>query len=311
LITELTKEQKAKFPEYVQTWIDKGLSTYNPPRHEAEEAVKLAYRCARLDEPKKFIWCESPLHSAVCFAALRDNEDSVRASVWASVWASVRDSVWDSVWDSVGASVWGSHEASWLSFYSFMHNELGIDCSKLQGLWECTDKCGWFIPFKDTVIISPKPSICNTTYLRDRYVLHSEDEPSIYYCEDFQIFALWGVRLDKELHQKITTRTITATEVLALENIEQRMVALKYLGDNTILETLGSTLLNKQEGYELFRVNGFEQKEYALRYSCPSTKRVYVSFVEPQIGEKGDPILAVASKWKMTKDEWLSIKAHA
>ena len=141
MITKLTKDQEARFPEFIKKWTDIGLSTEPADRTEAEEAIIEMYQIAGLPAPK-IVWCSSPLSNALTklcieniFASAKIGASvgasvgdsvgdsvaasvrasvgaSVRASVGASVWASVgdsvRDSVGDSVWDSVRASVWAS-----------------------------------------------------------------------------------------------------------------------------------------------------------------------------------------------------------
>ena len=126
-IESLSKEQEARFQEYIHKWTDIGLSTQKANRKEAEEGVLEMYKIAGLKKPK-IVWCDSPLSQGIVRmivmkmesdgllkkgkkigASVRDSVwDSVGDSVWASVGASVRDSVWASVWASVRASVWAS-----------------------------------------------------------------------------------------------------------------------------------------------------------------------------------------------------------
>ena len=60
MITELTQEQKACFPEFIDKWTRIGLSTEPANRPEAEAGVVEAYRVAGLAAPK-IVWCTSPL----------------------------------------------------------------------------------------------------------------------------------------------------------------------------------------------------------------------------------------------------------
>ena len=117
MINSLTKEQTAKFPDYVRDWTNVGLSTDPASRPEAEQGVIESYNAVGLKAPR-IVWCTSPMaqgivraillseKSASVWASVRDSVgDSVRDSVWASVRDSVRASVWASVGDSVRASV--------------------------------------------------------------------------------------------------------------------------------------------------------------------------------------------------------------
>jgi len=119
-ISNLSPKQVARLSEYADKWKNIGLSTELAERAMAEDGIRMAYRLAGLPEPKKIIWCSSPMAGAITKAILTDTGASVRASVWNSVRASLRDSVWDSVMasvmasvgDSVGDSVWDSVGAS-------------------------------------------------------------------------------------------------------------------------------------------------------------------------------------------------------
>src|SRR3990167_1048783 len=99
MITELTTEQKSRFPEFVEKWTKIGLSTEPADRANAEKGIQLIYQQANLKDPK-IVWCSSPLVSVLTCALIIDTK-----SVRTSVWASVRDSVWNSVGASVRTSV--------------------------------------------------------------------------------------------------------------------------------------------------------------------------------------------------------------
>jgi hypothetical protein len=131
MINKLTDEQIGRFPEFVDKWTRIGLSIDPACRQKAEMAINQVYKYAGIKQPRKIVWCGSPLSQGLTRSLILDKKfvwasvgDSVRASVWASVgdsvWASVGDSVWASVrasvWDSVGDSVWDSVWASvWAS----------------------------------------------------------------------------------------------------------------------------------------------------------------------------------------------------
>jgi len=268
--------------------------------------------------------------------------DSVWASVWDSVWdsveASVRDSVWDSVWASVEASVRDSVRASveasvrdsvrdytnfslygnisdfsWTAFYDFF-DRIGIDL-----------KCPYFTPWKQLLrsgiydMLQYK-NICIVCIMPEslhrreaRGPLHCEAGPAIRWDDGYELFYLHGVKFESDLFWSISKRTITPAEVLAIPNIEQRMAALRTLGADYALVSENSTLLSTSVlGHELYKVEKIVPNEthYALKYRCPSTERLYVSFVPPEVGRKGDPDEAMAWKFGLDKKQYLSIEKH-
>ena len=76
------------------------------------------------------------------------------------------------------------------------------------------------------------------------------------------------------------------------------MAALKFVGLEKLLKTKDAKRLNKSKrGNELYLIkNVFSSDAYYLKYTCPSTGRVYVSGIDPEVGKKKDADLAMA--WK-------------
>jgi len=156
-ISNLSPKQVARLSEYADKWKNIGLSTEPAERAMAEDGIRMAYRLAGLPEPKKIIWCSSPMAGAITKAILTDTGASVRASVWNSVWdsvmasvmasvgASVGDSVWNSLRDSAKNAVWdacyGQHDAPWLGFYEYFRDVCN-QAHKNSTVWSITIPVG-------------------------------------------------------------------------------------------------------------------------------------------------------------------------
>jgi hypothetical protein len=142
--------------------------------------------------------------------------------------------------------------------------------------------------------------------------LHSTNGQAIEYSDGWGISALWGVRFDKDLHEKITSRAVSAAEVLQIKNIEQRMAALEFLGAESVIDALDSELLHKSDkGNLLYSVKGIgDELNYFLKYSCPSTARQYVSFVPPEVGAQKDADAAMAWKFSISKRQYLDMRVE-
>ena len=91
------------------------------------------------------------------------------------------------------------------------------------------------------------------------------------------------------------------------------MAALKVVGVEKMLKTKNAVLLEKSERKnELYKINDvFEDTAYYLKYSCPSTGRVYVSGVDPEVGFKSDADLAMSWKFGITKEEYLKLEVES
>ena len=159
------------------------------------------------------------------------------ASVWASVGASVRASVRASVWESV----YGQHEAGWLSFYRFFHDECGLvdQTEKLSGLWELCQSSGWILPCKNVCFASERHHICA---LDGRGLIHAETGPAIAYRDGFEIYAWHGTRIPAEW---ITDKaSLTPQIALTWGNIEQRRAAMEIIGWARMLRELKAKVIH-------------------------------------------------------------------
>ena len=100
-----------------------------------------------------------------------------------------------------------------------------------------------------------------------------------------ETYWLHGVKFEKKLWEKITQNQISALNILKIENIEQRYVALKTLGAEKILKELDAKLIDgkTEMGNELYQIDNILSKPLKLlKYKCPSTDREYVKFVKPE-----------------------------
>ena len=300
-IIELTAEQRARFPEFVEKWTKIGLSTEPADRPRAEEAITMMYRAAGLPPPKKIVWCGSPLSQGIVRAIIIDKRPkhpgdsvgasvgasvwdsvgasvgasvwaSVGASVWASVGASVRASVWDSVRDSVWASVWdsvyGAHDASWLAFHNFFHDAIGLEeqTDKLGGPWLLAQSAGWAIPHQNICWVSERHHILERN---ERGQLHSVSGPAVAYPDGWTIYAVNGVRVPEFVIMR--PQTITTNLIDAETNAEVRRVMIdrykhgeEISGAAAYLRDAGGTTIDYDERWGTLRMREVPNDEPIL-----------------------------------------------
>jgi hypothetical protein len=168
--------------------------------------------------------------------------DSVGASVWASVGASVGASVWASVRDSVGASVCGQHDAAWLAFYKFFHDEVGLtkQTEKLSGLWMLSKSAGWAIPHENICWVSERHNILE----RDAQGrLHSISGPACAYPDGWGIYAVHGVRVPADIIEDRSS--ITVTRIANETNSEIRRVMIDLYGAKRYLTDSGAKVIQR------------------------------------------------------------------
>jgi hypothetical protein len=179
VIKQLTPEQIARFPEFINKWTRVELSCEPADRPRAEAAIRSMYEAGGLPPPEKIIWFDSPMAMFVEYKKTnnRSVRNTVRNTVWNAVYGAVHDAVgnsafgavynavgsivWDAVRNAVDSIVWdtfvssttdgvihGSCEAHWLVKYDYYREVLGLvkETDKLVGLFELAKSCGWIIP---------------------------------------------------------------------------------------------------------------------------------------------------------------------
>ena len=130
--------------------------------------------------------------------------------------------------------------------------------------------------------------------------MHSTTGSAIAWRDGYELHYLHGVFFAPELWQRIVSREIGKKELLSMENMEQRMAALKVVGAELLLKD-AKLLSTSERGNALYLVDGvFDVPAYYLKYTCPSTGRVYVSGVDPEVGIYADADRAMA--WKLGLD---------
>lgn len=261
MITSLTPEQEARFPEFVQKWTDIYMSTDPCDFENAKEAAKLTYRLAGLPEPTKFYLTDSP-KAAIKLIKELDPSKTERQ-----------------IFDEMS---FGSHEATWLSFYDYFKEVVGLEvCNKLNGLFELAKYSGWVSFYEDTVVFQHRPNIVK---FDDQNRLHCEDGPAISFPDGYSVYCWHGVRIPSDWIEH--KANLTPEIALKWENIEQRRCACEILGWAAILRKLDSKVIDIDDDPmigTLLEVNIPEiGKEKFLQVLC-GTGRTFAIPVPPEM----------------------------
>jgi len=237
--------------------------------------------------------------------------EPVRSNVSWSVAENVAETVRNDVADNLHyypGSYCNISDYGWLAYYSFFE-QIGLNLkNEAFGKFRDLINTGLY----DTIQLDSVCVVCEMPEVLTRSPtgrLHSTSGPAIAWSDGYEIYALNGVMIDRDLYDQIINKTLSAKGALTIANVQVRMEALKFLGSNQLLTDLGATPISTELGYELFKIEGvFDVTEYCLRYSCPSTGQIYVDFIDPIVGARGDAISAVASKWRLSRSEFLSLE---
>ena len=166
---------------------------------------------------------------------------------------------------------------------------------------------GYRVEWEDILYCVPTPLVLIDQENR----FHSLAEPAIRWKGGKEFYFISGVNFEKELFNKVVRKELSALEILKLENMEQRMIALKVLGAERMLEELHATLIEKSAvGNELYKLDDIipDKSIKLLKYTCPSTGRVYTKFV-PFEFEKADE--AQAWSFQISLQEYHTLKAQS
>lgn len=172
------------------------------------------------------------------------------------------------------------------AFYAYLQ-ALGVDCSKVKGMWETAKHCGMWCAYKDIAIVTPKPSVIA---LDNENRLHAEGKPSVVY-EGFHIYAYHGVRLP-EKYGKIHPSKWQPKWLLEEDNAELRRVLIQGIGYDRICQELNAVELDAWQNYFLLGIEENVDVEpiYLLKMICPSTGYIHMLRVPPDVNSAREAI---------------------
>jgi hypothetical protein len=257
VIESLTPEQEAKIPEYLEKFRAIGLQTDPVDRTKSEAVISRIYNYLKLPMGKdfKFIWFDSP--SAIVAQAKAEGV-------------------------SLPTMNFCQSDAYWVSFYSFIANELDVEVPDdlINIAEEAVKECGIYYPFEKGVLISERP--CELHYNASQQ-LHNPNGLAIKFKDNTGVYALNGVRMPAFLFE-VPKSQIKPEQILAITNVEQRLEAMKWYGLNAFLTNLGSIVLDKSANgmYELLevKISDTGEKGRYLKMKNPSVDEIHVEGVD-------------------------------
>lgn len=240
-ISELTAAQEAKLTPYEQKWTDIGLSTKPANRPKAEAAVRALYSQEGLDGKKlEIVWFDSPMAIVQHLAGQ----------------------------DIVADFCYGSHDAGWLSFYSFMREQLSLvkETDDLMPLMQLAQSCGWFAPYEHMCFMSERHSILN---LDEQGRLHCLTGPALAYPDGEALYAFRGTLVPEAWI--LAPDTVPVSLALTHPNVEERNALALILGwDKVLADTAMVTIEDSGDPQLGVLVSAIGRK--FLRVRCPTER---------------------------------------
>ena len=260
LITEITEEQKARFPEFVTRWTNIGLCTDPADRPRAEAGVREAYRCGGLEPPKEIIWCSSPSDMINKRNACLE-EFGLEKS------------------DGIQSACYGQHDANMLSFYDYFREVMGLveGTAKMAGLWEVAKSAGWWIPHENVCWICERHNVLKRNAAGQ---LHCEDGPALAYPDGWSVYSIDGIRLDEQIIMRPETQTLAQLD--GEQNADIRSYRINRYGWVRYLKDVNAVLLDSRQNEVAGLVDDIDSDGKLLRrglaeslYAVPDGTRMF------------------------------------
>lgn len=263
MITELTPEQVAKFPQYVDKWVKIGTNTEPIDMIECVRHIKDAYGKANIPAPEYFIGpVAGPFEGAVAEAVLGDfakrsvefrDAGHLNELVLAEVerllpqFANPDKSKRPNMNLSIANQIYGNQEY-WLSYYDYFIIECGLDLNLIQPLIDLAKNCGWWTPLKNVAIIQQRPK---ELHLDDRGRLHNPNGAAVNYGNNSlsNVYAVGGVRVSRN----VVDRNYTWQDIDNESNAEVRRVMIELYGQDKYIIDSGAEIVNQDDFGTLYR----------------------------------------------------------
>jgi len=279
-IEELTAEQKAACPLYVEKWISIGLSTTPTDLEKSKHWITVIHQERNKPVPQYWLFIHSPVravHAAFMVNALGDfNDDYQDTELYSDTqtWKFVFDNVYEQLSKQFTDLTWndqtkarmlsflskayldkssfpqyydhfcfGAQEAASLSFYDYFIEECDLHVAKPMSPYiELAKHCGWWAPYENLVIIQDKPSRIERN---ERGVLHNENGPAIEYRDGWKLYFLEGY--DFPEYVVMDPHLITVEDIDKESNAEKRRILLERFGYERYFEQSECTLVDHDE----------------------------------------------------------------
>jgi len=316
-IKELTPEQEALFPEFVEKWVSIGLDTSECNIIDAVEAIKEVYSIQNMSPPEFYIGpVNTPYEGAIAEKVLNEfvaNETEFRDAqhlnelVLAEVAQRVANNKKESV--SLNSQIYGNADY-WLSFYDYwLHiNTMLPEENRIEGidivkpLIKLAESVGWWTPLQGVAIIQHKPA---EIHRDEEHRLHNPDGYALKYrgdCTVCNLYKIHGVTVPESVIKK----TFTAQDIEKEDNVEVRRVMLDIYGTERFLEETNAVEIHSDEFGVLYKKSfgGDIEDMYVVKVvnstaEPDGTYKDYFLRVDPKCyGGIKTARAAVASTWK-------------
>jgi hypothetical protein len=300
MINSLTEKQEASFSQYRDEWIAYGLDTSPVNEVEAIAAVKLAYLCANIPEPKYFLFTDGPTE-AMQLLTLVDKVTLTQAdfdrltklgpmALTNEIKAQVSE-IYDKPKPAViWPAFYGQHDAGWLAAHQFFADNFELS-EKSAGLRAIGKHCGWVWLYQDLVIISRKPLRVSINGQRQ---LHNEKMAAIEYADGTKVYAFNGVAIPEQW--VLERDTMDPTNILQHTDTDVRAAGVALFGYSKLKHALNYKVLEGDPSTDMgalveLTIPGLTRKGRFLEAVCPRNGPVFLGVPNANPWDNGAAIV--------------------
>lgn len=262
-ITEITKEQEAQMPRYVDKWVKIGTNTSRLSSPTVSNIVGSLRKLIDLKEEVPLIIVDNPLEAWVMSTLILKHNVSIddvqeeMESVFTGNPKKYNIPRCELPWMT------GSFFASTFAFYDYMITELGVELDRelwtKYKIWEASSRLGCVYPLENVTIVSEKPTYISLENGR----LHKDGAPALTYAGlgDINIWSLNGVEVPEWL-SKTPSYDLTLKDYNKLTNADVKAEFIRKVGIERFLDR--GEVIDTYTSYDKDTHGWWHESEYEL-----------------------------------------------
>lgn len=173
--------------------------------------------------------------------------------IYDSINNSINDIIKNNEMNYVSTWFYGQHDASWISFYDYIENCLGLkeETKKMEGLKEIVLKCGWCYCYENIVFICDRHSKLN---MDENNNLHSENDYAFQYPDGYGECFWHGTKIPNWII--LQPEKLTVDEIFKEKNKEVQRCMIEIYGRDKLIAEEGK-LIHSDDWGDLYEISQF------------------------------------------------------
>jgi hypothetical protein len=269
-LTETETRGQQLVREIREKWRAIALSTQPLDTDRTEAALTRAYRLMGMEPPQRVLYVESPRQGdtltrqwaashalprskAAGFYARFDNSMSPAiAGLFEDVermTQRILEAMHLRLRPLVSSTYCGGQfDAGRLCYEDYKQQTHRSGSFVVRGMMDVAQQCGPWWPYADTCVVSARPTQI-TVDSSNR--LHNPHGPALLYADEFKVWALHGVVMEKVMIKRLAH--LSARRIEMTRNVEQRRALMEFYGEARYLKETGARIVHRDDFGTLYR----------------------------------------------------------